>query len=137
PGTFEGRDVTILDVFEAVGAHAAGKMAAEQLRALEAVACPGPGACGGQYTANTMAMAIEMMGMSSIDSASVHAMEQKKDEVPFAVGQQAVELLRSNLRHSDITTRASLENAYASVMATGGSPNAVLHLLAIAREAGV
>jgi dihydroxy-acid dehydratase len=137
PGTYEGRDVTVLDVFEAVGAHAAGKMTAEQLRALEAVACPGPGACGGQYTANTMAMAIEMMGMSIVDSASVPAMDPKKDEVAFAVGQQAVELLRRNLRPSDIITRGSLENAIASVLATGGSTNAVLHLLAIAREADV
>src|SRR5690606_9059255 len=88
-------------------------------------------------TANTMAMAIEMMGMSIIDSASVPAMDPKKDEVAFAVGQQAVELLRRNLRPSDIITRASLENAIASVLATGGSTNAVLHLLAIAREAGV
>ena len=137
PGVFEGRDVTVLDVFEAVGAHAAGKITIDQLRALEAVACPGPGACGGQYTANTMAMAIEMMGMSIIDSASVPAMDPKKDDVAFAVGQQAVELLRRNLRPSDIITKASLENAIASVLATGGSTNAVLHLLAIAREAGV
>ena len=137
PGVFEGRDVTVLDVFEAVGAHAAGKMTAEQLSALEHVACPGAGACGGQYTANTMAMAVEMMGMSLVDSASVPAVEPKKDEVAYAVGQQAVELLRRNLRPSDIITRASLENAIASVLATGGSTNAVLHLLAIAREAGV
>ena len=137
PGVYEGRDVTILDVFEAVGAHAAGKITAEQLRSLEAVACPGPGACGGQYTANTMAMAIEMLGMSIIDSASVPAMDPKKDEVAFAVGQQAVELLRRNLRPSDIITKASLENAIASVLASGGSTNAVLHLLAIAREAGI
>jgi dihydroxy-acid dehydratase len=137
PGSYEGRDVTILDVFEAVGAHAAGKLSMEQLRALEAVACPGPGACGGQYTANTMAMAIEMMGMSIVDSASVPAMDPKKDDIAFSVGQQAVELLRRNLRPSDIITRASLENAIASILASGGSTNGVLHLLAIAREAGV
>jgi dihydroxy-acid dehydratase len=137
PGVFEGRDVTVLDVFEAVGAHAAGKMTAEQLRALEHVACPGAGACGGQYTANTMAMAVEMMGMSLVDSASVPAVDPKKDDVAFAVGQQAVELLRRNLRPSDIITKPALENAIASVLATGGSTNAVLHLLAIAREAGV
>jgi dihydroxy-acid dehydratase len=137
PGVFEGRDVTVLDVFEAVGAHAAGKITAEQLRALEHVACPAAGACGGQYTANTMAMAFEMMGMSLVDSASVPAMDPKKDEVAFAVGQQIMELLRRNLRPSDIITRASLENAIASVLATGGSTNAVLHLLAVAREAGV
>jgi dihydroxy-acid dehydratase len=137
PGRFEGRDVTILDVFEAVGAYAAGKMTAAQLRELEGAACPGPGACGGQYTANTMAMAIEMMGMSIMDSASVPAMDAKKDEVAFEVGRRAVEVLQSNLRPSDIITRASLENAITSICATGGSTNGVLHLLAIAREAGV
>ncbi len=137
PGVFEGRDVTVLDVFEAVGAHAAGKMTAEKLRELEGVACPGAGACGGQYTANTMAMATEMMGIALVDSASVPAMDPKKDEVAFEVGQQVVQLLRQNLRPRDVITRASLENAIASVLATGGSTNAVLHLLAIAREAEV
>jgi dihydroxy-acid dehydratase len=137
PGVFEGRDVTVLDVFEAVGAHAAGKMTAEKLRELESVACPGPGACGGQYTANTMAMATEMMGIALVDSASVPAMDPKKDDVAFEVGQQAVELLRLNLRPRDVITRDSIENAIASVLATGGSTNAVLHMLAIAREAEV
>ncbi len=137
PGVFEGHDVTVLDVFEAVGAHAAGKMSDERLRALEEVACPGAGACGGQYTANTMAMAAEMMGISLVDSASVPAMDPKKDDVAYEVGRVAVDLLRSNLRPRDIITKASLENAIASVLATGGSTNAVLHLLAIAREAGV
>ncbi|HEY7465254.1 MAG TPA: dihydroxy-acid dehydratase, partial [Dehalococcoidia bacterium] len=137
PGVFEGRAVDILDVFEAVGSYAAGKMTAEQLRELEHVACPGPGACGGQYTANTMAMAIEMLGMSLIDSASVPAMDPKKDDVAFEVGQQAVQLLRQNLRPRDVITKASLENAIRSVLTSGGSTNAVLHLLAIAREAGV
>ncbi len=137
PGVFEGRDVTILDVFEAVGAHAADKMTAERLRELEAVACPGPGACGGQYTANTMAMAAEMMGISLVDSASVPAMDPKKDEVAYEVGRVAVDLLRSNLRPRDVITRPALENAVASVLATGGSTNAALHLLAIAREAEV
>ena len=101
PGVFEGRDVTILDVFEAVGAHAVGKITDEQLRAVEMVACPGAGACGGQYTANTMAMAIEIMGMSLVDSASVPAMDPQKDDVAFEVGKQAVELLR---RASDRAT---------------------------------
>jgi dihydroxy-acid dehydratase len=137
PGSYEGRDVTVLDVFEAVGAHAAGKMTAEQLRNLEHVACPGPGACGGQYTANTMAMAAEMMGISLVDSASVPAMDPKKDDVAYEVGRTAVDLLRSNLRPRDVITRPALENAVASVLATGGSTNAVLHLLAIAREAEV
>jgi dihydroxy-acid dehydratase len=137
PGRFEGRDVTILDVFEAVGAYAAGKISADQLRELEGAACPGPGACGGQYTANTMAMAIEMLGMSLMDSASVPAMDPKKDEVAFEVGRRAVELLHEGIRPSDVITRASIENAIASVTASGGSTNAVLHFLAIAREAGV
>src|SRR5690606_24393363 len=117
-------------VFEGVGAHAAGKITAEQLNALEHVACPGAGACGGQYTANTMAMAVEMMGMSLVDSASVPAVDPKKDEIAVAVGRQAVELLRRNLRPSDIITKASLENAIVSVLASGGSTNAVLHMLA-------
>jgi dihydroxy-acid dehydratase len=137
PGRFEGRDVTILDVFEAVGAYAAGKLTAAQLRELESVACPGPGACGGQYTANTMAMAIEVLGLSMMDSGSVPAMDPKKDDVAFEAGKQAMELLRRNIRPRDVITRASLENAIASVAATGGSTNAVLHLLAIAREAGI
>jgi dihydroxy-acid dehydratase len=137
PGVFEGHDVTVLDVFEAVGAHAAGKMTAERLRALEHVACPGAGACGGQYTANTMAMATEMMGISLVDSASIPAMDPKKDEMAYEVGRVAVDLLRNNLRPRDVITRDSLENAIASVLATGGSTNAVLHLLAIAREAEV
>jgi dihydroxy-acid dehydratase len=137
PGVFEGHDVTILDVFEAVGAHAAGKMTAQQLHALELVACPGPGACGGQYTANTMAMAAEMLGISLVDSASVPAMDQSKDDVAYEVGRVAVDLLRSNLRPRDVITRPALENAIASVLASGGSTNAVLHMLAIAREAEV
>jgi dihydroxy-acid dehydratase len=137
PGHFEGRDVTILDVFEAVGAHAAGKMTAQQLLELEGTACPGAGACGGQYTANTMAMAIEIMGMSPMDSGSVPAMDPRKDDVAFEAGKQVVELLRRNIRPSDVITRPSIENAIASIMATGGSTNGVLHLLAIAREAGI
>jgi dihydroxy-acid dehydratase len=137
PGVFEGRDVTILDVFEAVGTYRAGKMTAEKLHELESVACPGAGACGGQYTANTMAMAIEVLGMSLMDSASVPAMDPKKDDVAYEVGRQAVEVLRQGIRPSDIITRKSMENAIASVAASGGSTNAVLHMLAVAREAGV
>ena len=137
PGRFEGRDVTVLDVFEAVGAYAAGKMTAEKLAELEGLACPGAGACGGQYTANTMGMAIEMMGMSMMDSASVPAMSPQKDDVAFDVGKQVMELVRRNIRPSDIITRPSIENAIASITSTGGSTNGVLHLLAIAREAGV
>ena len=137
PGAFEGRDVTILDVFEAVGAFGAGKMTAEQLRALESVACPAAGACGGQYTANTMATVFEVMGISPAGSASVPAMDPKKDDVAFQCGELAVELLRKDVRPRQIITRESIENAIAAVCATGGSTNAVLHLLAIAREADV
>lgn len=137
PGQFEGRDVTILDVFEAVGAHSAGRMSIEQLRQLEGVACPGAGACGGQYTANTMAMTMELLGISLLDSNSVPAMDPRKDEVAVEVGRQVMTLVRSGLRPSQIITRGSIENAITAVMASGGSTNAVLHLLAIAREAGV
>ena len=137
PGSFEGHDVTVLDVFEAIGGHAAGKISDSQLSDLEAVACPGAGACGGQYTANTMAMAIEVLGMSVMDSASVPAMDPKKDDVAFEVGRQVMEVLREDIRPRDVITRNSLENAIASIAASGGSTNGVLHFLAIAREAGI
>jgi dihydroxy-acid dehydratase len=137
PGSFEGRDVTIVDVFEAVGAYTAGKVSAENLRELEGLACPGPGACGGQFTANTMAMSMEMLGMSLMDSASVPAMDEHKDDVSFAVGRQVMELLRRDIRPRDIMTRPAFENAISAVCASGGSTNAVLHLLAIAADAGV
>jgi len=136
-GTFRGRDVTIQDVFEAVGSCAAGKITERDLHELEDRACPGPGACGGQFTANTMAMAIEVLGMSPMGSASVPAMDAKKDGVAFDAGKLVMELLRRDLRPRRIVTRRALENAIASVAATGGSTNSVLHLLAIAREAGV
>lgn len=137
PGQFEGRSVTIQDVFEAVGACAAGKMSPRRLHELEDRACPGPGACGGQFTANTMAMAFEVLGISPMGSASVPAMDPFKDDVAFETGRQVMRLLQRNLRPSRIVTRAALENAIAAVAATGGSTNSVLHLLAIAREAGV
>jgi len=137
PGRFRGKDVTIQDVFEGVGSCAAGRMSPRDLRELEDRACPGPGACGGQFTANTMAMAIEMLGLSPMDSASVPAMDPKKDDVAFEAGRLVMALIRRNLRPSRIVTRQALENAIASVAATGGSTNSVLHLLAIAREAGV
>jgi dihydroxy-acid dehydratase len=137
PGTFEGHDVTIQDVFEGVGSFAAGRMTAEQLATLEASACPGAGACGGQFTANTMATVIEVLGMSMMDSGSPPAMDPRKDEVAFEAGRQAMELVRRNIRPRDIITKASLENAIASIAVTGGSTNGVLHLLAIAREAGI
>jgi dihydroxy-acid dehydratase len=137
PGSYEGRDTTILDVFEAVGAYGAGKITEAQLRAIEATACPGAGACGGQYTANTMATAFEVMGISPAGSASVPAVDPKKDEVAYRCGQLVMDLLRRDLRPSQIITRESIENAIASVCATGGSTNAVLHLLAVANEAGI
>ena len=137
PGKFQGRSVTIQDVFEAVGSCAAGKMSERDLRELEDRACPGAWACGGQFTANTMAMAIEILGMSPLGSASVPAMDPLKDEVAFEAGKLAMALLRRGLRPRRIVTRHALENAIAAVAATGGSTNSVLHLLAIAREAGV
>jgi dihydroxy-acid dehydratase len=137
PGRFEGQDVTIQDVFEAVGAHAAGTMSDERLAALEAVACPGAGACGGQFTANTMATAFEALGISPAGSAGVPALAPERRAVARAAGRRAVELLREGVRPRTIITRAGLENAIAAVMATGGSTNAVLHLLAVAREADV
>lgn len=137
PGRFKDHDVTILDVFEAVGANAAGKMSDEDLHALENVACPGAGACGGQYTANTMAMALELLGVSAMGTASVPATDPRKDEVGRRVGALAVDLVRRGVLPRDIATRTAFENAIASVAASGGSTNAVLHLLAIAREAHV
>ena len=137
PGTFNGRSVTIQDVFEGVGACAAGKMSERALHDLEDRACPGPGACGGQFTANTMAMAIEVLGLSPMGSASVPAMDPLKDDVAYDAGRMAMALLRRNLRPQQIVTRQAIENAIAAVAATGGSTNSVLHLLAIAREAGV
>ena len=137
PGRVAGRDVTIQDVFEAVGAHAAGRLDDEGLRAIEDSACPGAGACGGQFTANTMALACEFLGLSPMGSASVPAEAADRGEVAARAGALAVQVLERGLRPRDLITRASLENAIAGVAATGGSTNAVLHPLAIAREAGV
>jgi dihydroxy-acid dehydratase len=137
PGRFQGHDVTIQDVFEAVGKHAAGKMSDAELHDLEDHACPGAGACGGQFTANTMAIAFEFLGISPMGWNGVPAMDPRKDEVAFQCGQMVMELLRSDLRPRRIITRKALENAIAAVATTGGSTNAVLHLLAVAREAGV
>jgi dihydroxy-acid dehydratase len=137
PGRFQGRDVSIQDVFEGVGAYAAGKMTAAELDDLESHACPGAGACGGQFTANTMAIAFEMLGISPMGSAGVPATDPHKKDVAYRCGQLVMELLRRDIRPSQVITRPAMENAIASVMATGGSTNAVLHLLAVAREAGV
>ena len=137
PGKFHGQDVTIQDVFEAVGRHAAGTMTDAELLELENVACPGAGACGGQYTANTMATVMEIIGISPMGSASVPATDKRKDDVAYRAGEIVMEALKNDLRPSRIMTRKAFENAIASVAATGGSTNAVLHLLAVARDAGV
>lgn len=137
PGHYEGRDVTILDVFEAIGAHSAGKITDEELTALEDVASPGFGACGGQFTANTMACAFEALGISPAFSAMVPAEDVQKNEVAKGIGEMVLGVLADDIRPSRVITRKSLENAIATVCATGGSTNAVLHLLAIAREAGI
>jgi len=137
PGRWRGRDVTIGDVFEAVGAHAAGDMSDAELRELEGVASPGPGACGGQFTANTMACAFEALGISPAGSAMVPAVDGDKRIVAERIGELALRVLADDLRPSRIITRNSLENAIAMVCASGGSTNGVLHLLAVAREAGI
>jgi dihydroxy-acid dehydratase len=137
PGKFKGRDVTIQDVYEAVGANARGLMADADFCELENHACPGAGACGGQFTANTMALALEFLGLSPVGTASPPALDARKKQVAFKAGQTVVEQLRRGLKPRDILTRKSFENAIAGVAATGGSTNAVLHLLAIAREVGV
>jgi dihydroxy-acid dehydratase len=129
--------VTIQDVFEAVGANAAGKITDQELHDLENVACPGAGACGGQYTANTMSTVMEMIGLSPMGFNSVPAMDAQKDQIAFDCGKVVLNLLQQEIRPRQILTRDAFENAIASVAATGGSTNAVLHLLAIAREAGV
>jgi dihydroxy-acid dehydratase len=137
PGRFNGHDVTIQDVFEAVGAHATGRMTDEELHELEGAASPGAGACGGQFTANTMAMAFEVLGISPSRDSLVPAQDPSKGEVAFEAGRLVMDVLRRGLRPSDIITRQSLENAIAAVTSSGGSTNGVLHLLAVAREAGV
>jgi dihydroxy-acid dehydratase len=137
PGRVDGRDVTIQDVFEAVGAHAAGRLMDEGLKSVENAACPGAGACGGQFTANTMALACEFLGISPMGSASVPAASGDRAGVAARAGALVMGLLERDCRPRQIITRAALENAIAGVAATGGSTNAVLHLLAIAREAGL
>src|SRR5207244_10453196 len=137
PRRYRGRDVTIQDVFEAVGAAAAGTMSPDEVHALESVACPGAGACGGQFTANTMATVLDFLGVSSPGLNEIPATDPGQPAAAVRAGQLAMELVRSNTRPSDVLTRESIENAIASVAATGGSTNGVLHLLAIAREAGI
>ncbi len=137
PGRIDGKDITILDVFEAVGAHGAGKIDDARLKAIEDAACPGAGACGGQFTANTMAMALEFLGISPAGANAVPALGKSKAEEAKKAGILVMELLKNDIKPRDIMTRKAFENAIAGVAATAGSTNAVLHLLAIAREAGV
>jgi dihydroxy-acid dehydratase len=137
PGRYQGRDVNIMDVFEAVGAHAAGTIDDDELRAIEEAASPGVGACGGQFTANTMAMAFEFLGISPMGPSLVPAQDATKAEVAYAAGELVMDVLRRGIRPSDVITRDALENAIAAVAASGGSTNGVLHLLAVAREMGI
>ena len=137
PGRFQGKDVTIGDVYEAVGKYAVGKMDDKELTELEKAACPGAGACGGQFTANTMATAFEALGISPAGSSRVPATDQRRKEVMKQAGRRTLELLNEGVTPRKIITRPALENAIRAVMATGGSTNSVLHLLAVAREANV
>jgi dihydroxy-acid dehydratase len=137
PGRFRGRDVTIQDVFEAVGAHAVGRMTGDELHELEEVACPGAGACGGQFTANTMSTALDFLGISPAGLNGIPALSPAKAEAAEQAGRLVMDLLRRDVRPSHVITREALENAIASIAATGGSTNGVLHLLAIARELGI
>jgi dihydroxy-acid dehydratase len=137
PGHLNGKDLTIQDVFEAVGACAAGKISAQELKDVEDHACPGAGACGGQFTANTMATVMELIGLSPMGTAAVPQVDKRKDDVARRCGKVIMDAVRNNLRARDICTRKAFDNAIASVAATAGSTNAVLHLLAMAREAEV
>ena len=137
PGRFRGRDVAVGDVYEAIGAAAAGKISDADLAELESVACPGAGACGGQYTANTMSMVMEVIGLSPVGFNSIPATDPGKHPAAEALGRLALQVLEQDLRPSRILTRRAFDNAIAAVAASGGSTNAVLHLLALAREIGV
>jgi len=137
PGHWRGRDVTIQDVFEAVGTHAVGKLTDDDLHELETLACPGAGACGGQFTANTMSMALDFLGISPAGLNEVPATDRGKNAAAHAAGELVMKLVRENITPRQIVTREALENAITSVAASGGSTNGVLHLLAIAREADV
>jgi dihydroxy-acid dehydratase len=137
PGKYQGRDLTVQDVFEAVGAHASGKITDQEFLDIENKACPGAGACGGQFTANTMATVMEMIGLAPMNTAAVPQVDKRKEAVAARCGRIIVEAVKADRRPRSIATRDAFENAIASVAATGGSTNAVLHLLAMAHEAGV
>lgn len=137
PGVLHGKDITIQDVFEGVGAEAAGKITEAELEDIVDAACPGAGACGAQYTANTMAMVMEFLGLAPMGSGSVGATDPRKDNVAFRAGELVMDVLKRGVVPQELLTRAAFENAIRSAAATGGSTNVVLHLLAIAREAGI
>ena len=137
PGRYKGRDVNIQDVFEAVGAYSKGSISREELRDVECAACPGAGSCAGLFTANTMSSAIEALGMSLPGDASIPAEDDRKQDAARQAGESVLELMRLGIKTRDILTRKAFENAITLVVAMGGSTNAVLHLLAIAREAQV
>jgi dihydroxy-acid dehydratase len=137
PGRYKNKDITVQDVFEAVGANAAGRMSDAELLAIENAACPGPGACGGQYTANTMATVMEVIGLSPMGVNAIPQVDDRKHDAARYCGEVIMSAVKNNLRPLDIVTRASIDNAIASVAASGGSTNAVLHLLAFAREANI
>ena len=137
PGLYRQREVSIGDVYEGIGAYAAGKISAEDLHELESVACPGAGACGGQFTANTMSTILDFLGLSPFGANGIPAIHRDKEEAAYEAGRLAVQLVRDNVTPRSLVTRESFENAVASVAATGGSTNAVLHLVAIARDFGI
>src|SRR5689334_7257756 len=137
PGTYKGRDLTVVSVFEAVGAYRAGKISLEELYDIESAACPGAGACGGQFTANTMSMVMEVLGLSPAGLNGIPAEDPAKDAAARQAGELAMTLVRHDVRPSSIVNRAAIDNAIAAVAATGGSTNAVLHLLALAHEMGI
>jgi dihydroxy-acid dehydratase len=137
PGKHNGKDVDIVSVYEAIGAAGAGKITDQELKEIEDVACPGPGSCGGQYTANTMSLAMEFLGLAAMGSNGVPAMDPRKPEVAREAGEQIVRMVKQGIRPSDILTKASFENAIAGVAATGGSTNSALHFIALAREMGI
>lgn len=136
-GNYRGKDVTVQEVFEYIGAYQAGRISAEELKEMEDVACPGPGACGGQFTANTMGLAAEFLGVCPMGLADIPAMDDDKDRVSFDAGELILQMIEQDLRPSKLITRATLENAVAAIAASGGSTNGVLHTLAFAREAGI
>jgi dihydroxy-acid dehydratase len=137
PGLYRGREVSVADVYEGIGAHAAGKISDADLHELESAACPGAGACGGQFTANTMSTILDFLGLSPIGANGIPAMHKAKEEAAYEIGKLAVQIVRDNVTPRSIVTRESFENAVASVAATGGSTNGVLHLVAIARDFGI